>query len=177
MSTPQDPGSESEHRPRHAKPEPELPEATEESAAGQSEVTFSIFDDAPPKSAADKPGRPEVSYSLLDDSPTEKSPDQPHEGNPQGRPGVDYGGLPIDTPESDSPKRQTWSTVGFVFAVIALLFFPIIFGVLGIGFGLYAHKKGESLGYWSAIAALTALLAGLAIRIFFFDATLIPEQN
>ncbi|MFD3702933.1 hypothetical protein ACFWUP_07275 [Nocardia sp. NPDC058658] len=177
MSTPQDPGSESEHRPRHAKPEPELPEVSDESedsSAGQSEVTFSIFDDAPaPKSGADKAGRPEVSYSLLDDTPAEKSVHEPQEQG--GRPGVDYGGLPIDTPESDAPKRQTWSTVGFVFAVVALLFFPIIFGVIGIGFGLYAHKKGETLGYWSAIAALTALLAGLAIRIFFFDATPIPE--
>ncbi len=179
MSTPQDPGPE--HRPRHAKPEqPEVSRSSSDDAGEQSEVTFSIFGDSPAATPSDddRPGRPAVSYSLYD-SPAGKPHNQPVEEKHQGRPGVDYGGLPVDLPGSDAeaPKRQTWSTVGFVFAGIALLFFPIVFGVIGIGFGLYAHKKGETLGYWSAIAALTALLAGLAIRIFFFDAALIPEQN
>ncbi|MFD3594608.1 hypothetical protein ACFWU5_17950 [Nocardia sp. NPDC058640] len=232
MSTPQDPDSPAEHRPRHAKPEPsgqdessakpdasarrelssksDLPrqgvrrkplgqherpevsysavdEPAEQSSSdeGQSEVTFSIFDTAPTSAdrrAEDKkPQRPAVSYSLSD-AVSDTAPDArdvPGDHKHPERPQVDYGGLPSDNDDTDSgtPGRQTWSMVAFVFATIALLLFPIIFGVLGIGFGLYAHKKGEKLGYWSAIAALTSLLAGLAIRIYFFDAALIPEQD
>ncbi|KAF0848681.1 hypothetical protein [Nocardia caishijiensis] len=124
-----------------------------------------------------KPERPEVSYSLSDE-PVEPSHGA-HEARYPGRPEVSYGGLPVgDTDaEAEAPEGKTWSTVAFVFAVIALLFFPIIFGVLGIAAGLYGNKKGEPLGNWSAVAALFALLAGLAIRVFFFDADIIPSQN
>ncbi|MFC4375586.1 hypothetical protein ACFO5K_15910 [Nocardia halotolerans] len=117
-----------------------------------------------------------------DSGRSEESPQRPEVSHPVAdgraeRPAVAYGGLPSEAAESVAPARQSWSTVGFVFAAIALLLFPLIFGVIGIGAGLYGHKKGEALGYWAAVAALTALLAGLAIRVFFFDADLIPAQN
>ncbi|WP_342800306.1 hypothetical protein [Nocardia sp. No.11] len=162
MSTPQqptpNPDEPAEYRPRHA-----APEASEETA---------------PSNRDDTSGRPPVSYSLeTDDAPATGRATGGRQ--PGGRPDVAYGGLPADTdrPDGTAPARQTWSTVAFVSAVVALLFFPIIFGVLGIGFGLYGHKKGEPLGNWSAVAALTALLAGVALRVFFFDADLIPAQN
>ncbi|MFC6014129.1 hypothetical protein [Nocardia lasii] len=215
MSTPLGPGSDQpapRRPPRHAKPEPEpeqpevapsifdeTAEETTDTDDGQSEVTFSIFDDPAVTRVSNPPGgskrrRPAVSYSLVDEPAEDTTPapsdddsagrhedDSPgkHEEREPSRPDVAYGGLPADTPAptDDKPGRQTWSMVGFVFAAIALVFFPIIFGVIGIGFGVYAHTRGEKLGYWAAIAALTALLLGLAIRIFFFDAALLPEQD
>ncbi|UGT57740.1 hypothetical protein [Nocardia asteroides] len=148
MSTPDEPG---EYRPRHAKPEDER---------------------------RVEPERPSTSYSLWDE-PNADAPRGARAGStPPGRPEVDYRGLHADLDATDGePDKQPWSTAAFVLAVVGLLLFPIIFGALGIACGLYGHRRGERLGYWSAVAALTALLAGLAIRVFFFDADLIPAQN
>ncbi|MFC4125720.1 hypothetical protein [Nocardia rhizosphaerae] len=120
----------------------------------------------------EEPERPAVSYSLRDDTPADSTTADQKQ---PGRPGIAYD-LPAE-PDGGTRTRQPWSTAGFVLAVVALLFFPIIFGVIGVACGLYGRRRGEELGNWSALAALTALLAGLAIRVFFFDADLIPAQN
>ncbi|WP_280221089.1 hypothetical protein [Nocardia neocaledoniensis] len=143
------PDEPGEYRPRHAKPEDER---------------------------RAEPERPSTSYSLRDEPTADAS--RAERSTQPGRPEVAYRGLPPDVGSTGGETdKQPWSTAGFVLAVIGLLLFPIIFGALGIACGLYGHTRGERLGYWSAVAALTALLAGLAIRVFFFDADLIPAQN
>jgi uncharacterized membrane protein YvbJ len=62
---------------------------------------------------------------------------------------INKGSSTIQTPTSGS--NSTYLVLGFVFAFIALLFFPVLFGPLGILFGGLALQKGSKIG-WAVIA-------------------------
>ncbi|GGK48856.1 hypothetical protein [Nocardia camponoti] len=126
--------------------------------------------------------RPALSYGgPADGIPSSDAPAEPEEPtDPTGRPGVSYD-LPApalpDDGQAATSGRQIWATVGFVCAGIALVFFPILFGPVGIGFGLYGRKRGEPLGGWAALAALVAMLAAIAFRVWFYDTPVVPTTD
>ncbi|TDD31470.1 hypothetical protein E1286_44855 [Nonomuraea terrae] len=57
------------------------------------------------------------------------------------------------------------SVVGFVCAVVAVLFQPVVFGLAGVALGVAGHVRGEPLGRWAAIAAGAGMLAGTVLSI------------
>jgi hypothetical protein len=61
-----------------------------------------------------------------------------------------------------------YSIIGFVCAVTAVLFCPILFGPAGIVLGIVGHNKGESLGKWAAIAAAVGMVIGFIVGFAVF---------
>ncbi len=56
------------------------------------------------------------------------------------------------------------SILGIVFAALAILFFPIIFGPAGIILGFVANAKGDKpFGMWVGIAAIVATIVGMTL--------------
>ncbi|MBF8189854.1 hypothetical protein ITP53_29845 [Nonomuraea sp. K274] len=57
------------------------------------------------------------------------------------------------------------SVIGFVCAVVAVLFIPILFGLAGIVLGIVGHTRGEPLGKWAAVAAGIGMIAGIVLGV------------
>ncbi len=56
-----------------------------------------------------------------------------------------------------------YAALGFVFAVVALFFFPILFGPAGAILGAVGRSKGDALGTWAIVAGVVATLLGFAL--------------
>ncbi|MFI9634489.1 hypothetical protein ACIHAX_17565 [Nocardia sp. NPDC051929] len=117
------------------------------------------------------------------------SPQQPYPptGQPQYPPGGGYG-YPTSGPQQPQygypsypqqgyepyatppkqPTSQVYSIIGFVCAITAVLFCPILFGPAGIILGIIGRNKGESLGKWAAIAAAVGMVIGLIVGFVVF---------
>jgi len=65
--------------------------------------------------------------------------------------------------EEVSRTGRTLSVIGFVCAVISLLWLPVLFGAAAVVCGLVGWRSGDRLGMWAAVAGVVAAAAGLAI--------------
>ncbi|GAA3240350.1 hypothetical protein [Nonomuraea helvata] len=70
---------------------------------------------------------------------------------------------PPPPPQRQAPSSQVLSIIGFVCAVVAVLFIPILFGLAGIVLGIVGHTRGEPLGKWAAVAAGVGMIIGIAL--------------
>ncbi|MEU7756627.1 hypothetical protein AB0B57_22705 [Micromonospora sp. NPDC049101] len=72
-----------------------------------------------------------------------------------------------DLPSTARPRANAariLTIVGFVFAVLALLISPIIFGVLGIVAGIVGAVLGDKpLGWYAAAASVVGAIIGTII--------------
>ncbi|MEU7585056.1 hypothetical protein AB0A95_01995 [Micromonospora sp. NPDC049230] len=72
-----------------------------------------------------------------------------------------------DLPSTARPRANAariLTIVGFVFAVLALLISPIIFGVLGIVAGIVGAVLGDKpLGWYAAAASVVGAIIGTVI--------------
>ncbi|MET8083237.1 hypothetical protein [Micromonospora sp. NPDC005197] len=72
-----------------------------------------------------------------------------------------------DVPTTARPRNNAariLTIVGFVFAVLALLLNPIIFGVLGVIAGVVGAVLGDKpLGWYAAAASVVAAIISLVI--------------
>ncbi|KAB1916610.1 hypothetical protein AB0J94_01470 [Micromonospora noduli] len=72
-----------------------------------------------------------------------------------------------DMPSTARPRSNAariLTIVGFVFAVLALLLNPIIFGVLGVIAGVVGAVLGDKpLGWYAAVASVVAAIISLVI--------------
>ncbi|MEU8183095.1 hypothetical protein AB0B85_19290 [Micromonospora sp. NPDC049044] len=72
-----------------------------------------------------------------------------------------------DLPSNARPRANAariLTIVGFVFAVLALLLPPIVFGVLGIVAGIVGAVLGDKpLGWYAAAASLVGAILGTVI--------------
>ncbi|PYC66422.1 hypothetical protein C7C45_25045 [Micromonospora arborensis] len=72
-----------------------------------------------------------------------------------------------DLPSTARPRSNAariLTIVGFVFAVLALLLNPIIFGVLGVIAGIVGAVLGDKpLGWYAAAASVVAAIIGLVV--------------
>lgn len=62
-----------------------------------------------------------------------------------------------------APPSKGWSTAAFVMAAISVLFFPVIFGPLGIIFAIVALAKGQPNAGAAMAAAVIAPLMGMIV--------------
>ncbi|MFG2185761.1 hypothetical protein ACGFNT_11955 [Nocardia iowensis] len=88
-----------------------------------------------------------------------------------------YGEYPQQSyqPYSTEPQRsgtQVFSIIGFVCAVISVLFCPILFGPAGIVLGIVGHNKGEPLGKWAAITSGVGMIIGFLVGFLIFNGDL-----
>ncbi|WP_345493289.1 hypothetical protein [Nocardia callitridis] len=109
--------------------------------------------------------------------PQQSYPHYPHSGYPpagaaQGQGFPPTGGQPPYEPfgPTPTPKQsgKVYSILGFVCAVIAILFCPILFGPAGIILGVVGHNNGEPLGKWAAIAAGVGMVLGFVLEFLVF---------
>lgn len=57
-------------------------------------------------------------------------------------------------------------TVGsFVLAVLAILFYPPLHGIIGAVLGYVGHRKGDSLGRTAMFCSLAAMVAGSIVAV------------
>ncbi|MFC4018083.1 hypothetical protein ACFOW4_08985 [Micromonospora sp. GCM10011542] len=72
-----------------------------------------------------------------------------------------------DMPTTARPRSQAariLTILGFVFAVLALLLNPVIFGVLGVIAGIVGAVLGDKpLGWYAAAASVVAAVISLVI--------------
>ena len=76
--------------------------------------------------------------------------------------------VPLEQPTRGSAKL--WITLGIVFAIIALVFAPPLFGGLGILFGYLARRRGSETGgvatmYISGTAMVVGMIFGALVAL------------
>jgi hypothetical protein len=76
--------------------------------------------------------------------------------------------VPLEQPTRGSAKL--WIALGIVFAIIALVFLPPLFGGLGILFGYLARRKGSKRGglvtmYISGNAMVIGMIFGAVVAL------------
>jgi hypothetical protein len=67
---------------------------------------------------------------------------------------------PADTRENNG---RVYTILGFVFAAVAVLFLPIVFGPAGIILGLVGRSKGDRHGGIAAILATVGMILGFIL--------------
>jgi len=74
---------------------------------------------------------------------------------------------PVPVESKGQHPGRTEGIIGIICAVIALLFFPPVFGTVGIILGIIAHKKGEkTLGLVAIILSAIFLVIGMILGIW-----------
>jgi hypothetical protein len=56
-----------------------------------------------------------------------------------------------------------FTIASFVCAVVAVFLLPIVFGPLGIVFGVVAHRRGDALGRTAIIVSAVCMVAGFIL--------------
>lgn len=69
---------------------------------------------------------------------------------------------------SQNPK-QGLAVAGLICGIVAFLFFPPLFGVLGIVFGAISMSAGNKLGKTALIVSVVGLLVGMIIGAMVFS--------
>lgn len=73
--------------------------------------------------------------------------------------------VPVETASKNPGKTE--GIIGIICAVIALIFFPPIFGIVGIILGVIARKKGEkNLGLVAIVLSSVFLVVGMIIGVW-----------
>lgn len=107
--------------------------------------------------------------------PPAASPASPYDAPAYGTPARDLPAAPVADPYSGAytpvapagVQPMTWRTIlAYVFGVIAVLFFPIIFGVLGIVFGALAVRRNEKTSRIALAVAIAGTVLGFIGGLF-----------
>ncbi len=72
---------------------------------------------------------------------------------------------------SSTPKpnsKQGLAIAGLVCGLIAFLFFPPLFGILGIIFGAISWKAGNKLGMAATVVSIAGLIMGMVVGAIVF---------
>lgn len=68
------------------------------------------------------------------------------------------------TTTSVSSAARVCSILGIVFGAIAILFFPIIFGIAGIVLAIVGYTRGDrTLGKWAIVVAVAGTVLGFVL--------------
>lgn len=70
---------------------------------------------------------------------------------------------------STQNPKQGLAIAGLICGIIAFLFFPPLFGVLGIVFGAISMSAGNKLGKTALIVSVIGLIAGMVIGAMVFS--------
>ncbi len=63
-----------------------------------------------------------------------------------------------------SSGARVCSILGIAFGVIAIVFFPIIFGIAGIVLAVVGYTRGDrSLGKWAIVVAVAGTVLGFVL--------------
>lgn len=73
-------------------------------------------------------------------------------------------GDPFREPDVSPAFARPLAVAGFVLGVAALLFLPVVTGVLGMVAGLSAHVKGDRLGFAAAWVAGIGMILGMGLE-------------
>ena len=73
-------------------------------------------------------------------------------------------------PPTATSQGRGYTIGGFICAVIALVFLPIVLGPLGAVLGYVGYRKGDPLGRWALIAAIAATVIGLLLAALVLQA-------
>ena len=65
-----------------------------------------------------------------------------------------------EPPRTIADDARRWTIAGFVFAAVAVVLLPLLFGPLGAGLGFVGHRHGDRLGRWAVAAAIVGMVAG-----------------
>ncbi len=79
---------------------------------------------------------------------------------------ANYPPPPSYPPGPNTPLQNTsnlFSILAIVFGVVAIIFFPILFGVAAIVLAVVARSKGERLSIIALVVAIVGTLAGFLI--------------
>ncbi|HET6859208.1 MAG TPA: hypothetical protein VFH94_19240 [Streptomyces sp.] len=71
-------------------------------------------------------------------------------------------------------QKSPLSIVAIVFGVVALIFCPPLFGVLGLVFGGIAKSKDEPLAVTGLIVAAVGLVVGMLLGVLVFSSMSTP---
>ncbi len=74
--------------------------------------------------------------------------------------------------QSNSPSKpdskQGLAIAGLVCGIIAFLFIPPLFGILGIVFGAISWKSGNKLGMAATVISIAGLIIGMIVGAIVF---------
>jgi hypothetical protein len=84
---------------------------------------------------------------------------------------TDLSGAPSVPPEqSTSASAKLWIGLGIIFAIIAVIFLPPLFGGLGILFGYLARRGGSQVGgVFTMYISGTAMVLGMALGVLLYS--------
>lgn len=68
-------------------------------------------------------------------------------------------------PPATAREGRGYTIAAFVLAALALLFAPIFLGPAGVALGVVGLRKGDPLGKTAVIAAIVAMVVGIALAV------------
>lgn len=68
---------------------------------------------------------------------------------------------PLPAPTANN--KQGFAIAGLVCGIVAFLFIPPLFGILGIVFGALSWKAGNKLGIAATIVSIVGLIVGMVL--------------
>jgi len=82
-----------------------------------------------------------------------------------------YGASYPTTGTSAHPRTEsnTLSIIAIVMGAIAVIFAPIIFGLIGIVLGVIAKVKGERLSTWGIVVPIVGTIAGIILGLIVYE--------
>ncbi len=73
---------------------------------------------------------------------------------------------PVHAGGSSHLEGRGYTVGSFILAVLAILVYPPLHGVIGAVLGYIGHRKGDSLGRTAMVCSLTAMVVGLVVADF-----------
>lgn len=80
----------------------------------------------------------------------------------------DHERVSVDDLDVDPRGARAYTTVGIVFAALALVLVPFVTGPLGMAFGTIGHVKRDPWGIKVAVAGGVTMLIGMALQALLF---------
>lgn len=84
---------------------------------------------------------------------------------------TDAAGAQEHPPRSGHDITRTLTVVGFVLAVVAIVFAPLLIGGAAIVLGFVARARGDRLGIWVVVVGALGMLIGLLLGALVADGT------
>ena len=78
-------------------------------------------------------------------------------------PSADY-----SPPRSSAAGGRPYVIAGFICAVVAVGFLPIVLGPIAVVLGFLAHRKHDPMGRWVMIVGVVGMLLGFALAALLF---------
>ena len=84
---------------------------------------------------------------------------------------MSHSSSPYAPPSPTAQGSRPYVVAGFLCAVVAVFFLPIVLGPIAVVLGFLAHRKGDRTGRWVMVAGVLGTVLGFVLGALVFAQT------